>query len=89
LKIFDMYGEEVMDIRSLRQKGDDLVVKGKLMGYVPISVYLRPEELWRAVRLLSWACLLYLPVMVVRGCWRSSLTGRTNREAEEQKPVFL
>ena len=88
MKIFDTYGEEMMDVRSLRQKGDDLVVKGKLMGYVPISVYLKPEELWGAVRLLSWAVLLYLPVMMIKGCWRS-LTGRTKKAEAEQKPAFL
>lgn len=85
MKIFDTYGEEMMDIRLLQQKGDDLVVKGKLMGYVPISVYLRPEELWRAAKLLSWAVLLHLPVMMVKGCWRS-LTGRGKMGETEQKP---
>lgn len=60
-----------MEATSLERKGDELIMKGKGMGSLPMTMYLRPEEIWKATKLLSWSVVWYIPVILVKGWWRS------------------
>jgi hypothetical protein len=71
VKFFDGYGNVMMEIASVERKGDDLVIRGKMMGSMPGVFYLRPAEVWSASRLLSWPVISYVPRMLYRG-WRTS-----------------
>ncbi|MDY6892769.1 MAG: hypothetical protein SVO26_03515 [Chloroflexota bacterium] len=71
MKMFDMHGAVLMDVASLERKGDDLVMKGKMMGAMPATIYIKPEEIWGAKSLLSWSVIWYLPIIVVKGWLRS------------------
>jgi hypothetical protein len=73
MKMFTKEGIEMMDVRSIDRDGENLVMKGKMMGSMNTAIYLRPEDLWQALRLLSFRILLTLPLTLVKGCWRSSL----------------
>jgi hypothetical protein len=69
--MFTKEGIEMMDVKSIDRDGDNLVMKGKMMGAMHASIYLRPQDLWQALRLLSLATLLRLPVLLVKGFWRN------------------
>ena len=71
MKMYDMHGNIMMDISSLDRKGDNLVMKGKMMGAMPASIYLKPKDLWQAKSLLTWRVIRYLPSMIVKG-WKQS-----------------
>ena len=71
MKMYDLYRNVVMDVSSLERKGDDLVMKGKMMGTMPATIYIKPEEVWLAKNLLSWSIIWYLPALMVKG-WRRS-----------------
>lgn len=73
MKMFTKEGIEMMDVRSIDRDGENLVMKGKMMGSMNTAIYLRPEDVWQALRLLSFRILLRLPLTLVKGCWRSSL----------------
>jgi hypothetical protein len=71
MKLTSKDGIEMMDIRSLERDGDVLVVKGKIMGSMPATIHLRPEDLWQAVKLFNASLLLRLPILLFKGFRRS------------------
>jgi len=71
MKVFDTYGNEMLEASSLERRGDDLVMKGKTMGAMPATMYIRPEEVWATRKLLSWSVICYLPIMIIKGCCRA------------------
>jgi hypothetical protein len=71
MKLLSKDGVEMMEIRSVIREANVLVIKGKVMGSMPTTIHLRPEDLWQAYRLLSWRILLALPVLMLKGYRRS------------------
>jgi len=71
MKMFDSYSNVMVDITELARKNDNLVLKGKMLNSIPGMFYLRPEEVWSAIRLLSWPVIRYLPIMLIKGWWLS------------------
>lgn len=52
-KIFDMNKSELMAISELERDGNDLVIRGKIYGAMPMSARLRPEEVRHLLKLLT------------------------------------
>ena len=77
MKLMSKDGMEMMDIRSLEREGDVLVMKGKIMRSMPVTIHLRPEDLWQAFSLFSWPLLLRLPMLLFKGF-------RLSRRAKQQ-----
>ena len=71
MKMYSKEGNVMMDTRSLRRDGDTLIMKGKMMEAMNMSIYLKPEDIWEAKNLLSWSVIWYMPVIIVKGWWRS------------------
>jgi hypothetical protein len=71
MQVFDMYGNKTMEAESLERDGEQLIMKATAFGSMPMTMYLRPEELWSMTKLLSWPIALYLPVMLLKGWLRS------------------
>jgi hypothetical protein len=69
MKMYSKDGIEMMDLYSLEQIGDNLVVRGKLLRSMPATIYLRPEEVLKAIKLLTWRVVLYMPIILVKGLW--------------------
>lgn len=87
MKMYDPHGNELMNAQSLERQGDDLVMKGKMMGTMPATIHIRPEELWEARHLLSWSVLSYLPAMFIKGWRRSRKAAATTGGAQQGKPA--
>lgn len=71
MKLFDKYGNVMMEISSLERRGDDIVIKGKMMGSMPGTFYLKPAEAWSVLSLLTWKLVRYLPLFLYKA-WRQS-----------------
>jgi hypothetical protein len=52
-KIFDANKTELMAISELERDGDELVIRGKIYGAMPMSARLRPEEVRKLLTLLT------------------------------------
>lgn len=52
-KIFDLNKSELMAISELERDGNDLVIRGKIYGAMPMSARLPPEEVRNLLRLLT------------------------------------
>ena len=71
MKLYLKDGSLMLAASSLERSGADLVLKGKITGTMPATIYIKPEEIWEARKLLSWPVIWYLPIMIVKGWWRA------------------
>ena len=53
MKMFSKEGIEMMEVKSIQQDGDNLVMKGKVMGSTSTVILIKPEDCWQAVKLLG------------------------------------
>jgi hypothetical protein len=71
MKMFSKDGVEMMDVKSIAREGDVLVMKGKMMGAMIMTIHVRPEDLWQSVKLMSFSTICYLPVLLIKGMMKS------------------
>ena len=53
MKLHTPDGNELMEVLRLEREGDQLVVRGTIMGTMPTKAVIRPENLRAAFSLLS------------------------------------
>lgn len=66
MKLHTPEGNELMEVYSVKREGDVLVVRAVIMGTMPTRAVLRPEELRRSFRLLSWGLICSLFGLLLR-----------------------
>jgi hypothetical protein len=66
MKIRSADKSELMDITALERKGDNLVIRGKVFGTMPMSATLTPEEARKLFKLLSVQLVLFLITLPFR-----------------------
>ena len=66
MKIKSADKSELMDVTSLERKGDNLIIKGKVFGTMPMSATLTPEEARKVFSLLSVKLVLFLITLPFR-----------------------
>lgn len=66
MKLYDGANKELMTISSLSQDGEVLVIKGKIMGAMPMTARLTPEEARAALKLLNLKTVLFLLTLLFR-----------------------
>ena len=66
MKIYAADKSELMQVARIERKGDDLVIKGKVFGTMPMSATLTPENARAALRLLTPRMVLFLITLPFR-----------------------
>ena len=66
MKLYSPDNSELMLITSLERDGDELVVKGKVFGAMPIVAKLRPEQARALFALLTPGLFFFLLSMPFR-----------------------
>ena len=66
MKIYSADKSELMDVSAIERKGNDLVLKGKVFGTMPMSATLTPEQARAAFKLLSVGLVLFLLTLPFR-----------------------
>ena len=69
VRLYTKDGAVLMETRGLEHRGRSLVIRGKIMGTMPTTAYLYPEEAWAMIGLLNWKIIFYLPFFLFFG-WR-------------------
>ncbi|MBX5459714.1 MAG: hypothetical protein IRZ28_01370 [Steroidobacteraceae bacterium] len=54
MKLYGPDNKELMTVTAITREGNELVVKGKIFGTMPMTAKLRPAEARRALKLLGW-----------------------------------
>ena len=64
MKLYSADNTELMRIESIERDGNELVIKGKVFGAMPMTAKLPPDEARKALKLLDarlWLFLLTFP----------------------------
>lgn len=66
MKIYSADKSELMQVSKVERHGDDLVLKGKVFGTMPMSATLTPEQARAFLKLLTPRLLLFLMTLPFR-----------------------
>jgi hypothetical protein len=66
MKIYDQTNKELMKVASIEAEGNELVIKGKIFGAMPIVAKLTPEEARAALGLLTPKTFFFLLTLLFR-----------------------
>ena len=55
-----------MDVSSIARDGDDLVIKGKVFGAMPMTARLKPAEAKKALKLIDFKTALFILTLPFR-----------------------
>jgi multisubunit Na+/H+ antiporter MnhF subunit len=78
----DKDGHTLAEIKTITRKGDVVAMKAQLLGAMPATIYVSPEELWKIVGLLGADTAFALPRLLTLG-W---LRVRRQPRAEPSRP---
>jgi hypothetical protein len=59
-------GSELMRIESIERDGDQLLIRGKAFGAMPLAARLRPDEARKGLKLLNARLVLFLLTLPFR-----------------------
>jgi hypothetical protein len=66
MKLYGSDNQELMRVTSLAREGNNLLIKGKIFGTMPLTAQLKPEEVRAALKLMDFKTLLFLLTMMFR-----------------------
>ena len=67
MKLYGADNKELMTVTAIERQGNELVIKGKIFGTMPMTAKLRPGEARNALRLLGFRKALFVLSMLFRG----------------------
>ena len=66
MKLYDSNRKELMTVRAFEREGNTLVIKGKIMGAMPMNARLLPSEARAALKLLTPGLVWFLLTLLFR-----------------------
>ncbi|HTT01405.1 MAG TPA: hypothetical protein VMG11_04890 [Steroidobacteraceae bacterium] len=72
MKLYSQDNSELMRIDAIQREGDELIIKGKVFGAMPMTAKLRPDEARSALKLLDAKLVLFLLTFLFRRSRRGS-----------------
>jgi hypothetical protein len=71
VSLFNREGNVLLEASQVEWKGSGIIIKGKILGSLTTNTYLKAEEAWKALSLVSPSVIIHLPLFFYRG-WRSN-----------------
>ena len=66
MKLYSPDKSELMEVSAIERNGNDLVIKGKVFGSMPMIAKLRPAEARKALKLIDFKTALFLLTLPFR-----------------------
>jgi len=66
MKLLNPDGSELMRVESIEREGNHLVIRGKVLGAMPMSARLEPEEARKGLKLLDARLAAFLLTFLFR-----------------------
>jgi hypothetical protein len=66
LTLYSPDNSKLMEIDRLERSGNDLLIKGKVFGAMPMTARLSPAEARKGLKLLSFKLALFLLTFLLR-----------------------
>jgi len=67
VKAVDRNGMTLAEARTIERQGDALTIKAQLLGAMPSTIYVHPEELWKMIGLLDADAVFSIPRLLLLG----------------------
>lgn len=71
MKVYGSDNSELMNVSAIERNGNELILKGKIFGAMPMTAKLRPEEARAALKLLNFKTVLFLITLLFRASIKS------------------
>jgi hypothetical protein len=81
MKLYAPDNSVLMDISAIERKGNELVLKGKVFGSMPMTARVKPEEARSGLKLLGFRLGLFLLTFL----FRSSSTPKKSSVKKPEK----
>jgi len=69
-RIRSRYGQTMVKITNVGVADRQLVIKGSIMGAMPATTVVRPEEIWKMLGCVGIRVVLAMPALLLIGWWR-------------------
>lgn len=66
MRILDAQDKELMAVRRIERDGENLVIRGKIFGAMPMVAKVTPEEARAALKLLDARTILFIISLLFR-----------------------
>jgi hypothetical protein len=66
LTLYSADNSKLMEIEALERSGNDLLIKGKVFGAMPMTARLTPGEARKGLKLVSFRLALFLLTFLLR-----------------------
>ncbi|MCB2065679.1 MAG: hypothetical protein KDE15_03440 [Erythrobacter sp.] len=66
MKIYDANDQELMAVRKIERDGNNLVIRGKIFGAMPMAAKLKPSEARAALKMLDLKTMLFIVSLLFR-----------------------
>ncbi|MES2627192.1 MAG: hypothetical protein V4628_18040 [Pseudomonadota bacterium] len=66
MKLYAQDNSVLMEISAIERQGNQLVLKGKVFGSMPMVAKLRPEEARKGLKLLGFKLAMFLVTFLFR-----------------------
>ncbi|NOW48598.1 hypothetical protein FHW96_004787 [Novosphingobium sp. SG751A] len=66
MKVLDASNKELMAVRRIERDGNDLVIRGKIFGAMPMVAKLTPEQARAGLKLLDAKTIWFLITLLFR-----------------------
>jgi type II secretory ATPase GspE/PulE/Tfp pilus assembly ATPase PilB-like protein len=66
MKITDARKADLMTVRKIERDGNDLIIRGKVFGAMPVAARLTPQEARAGLKLLTPRVMLFLITLPFR-----------------------
>jgi hypothetical protein len=66
LTLYSTDNGKLMEIEKLERSGNELLIKGKVFGAMPMTARLKPAEARKALRMLDFKLLWFLVTFLFR-----------------------
>lgn len=66
MKVLDANNKELMAVRRIERDGNDLVIRGKIFGAMPMVAKLTPEQARAGLKLLDAKTIWFLITLLFR-----------------------
>lgn len=66
MKIYDANNQELMTVRSIERDGDNLMIRGKIFGTMPMAAKLTPAEARAALKMIDLKTMAFMLSLLFR-----------------------
>jgi hypothetical protein len=66
LTLYSADNSKLMEVEALERSGDELLIKGKVFGAMPMTARLTPAEARKGLRLVNFKLALFLLTLLLR-----------------------